>query len=133
MDRHYDLDTETAELSDGKTVEHLYDFCSNTIGIHPVEYKVLVKVDEIKPGDERYKGVIIIPDSAQFIPQFTGVLVAVGGNAFEDWKEPIPEIGNRVMFNKHAGAQVKNACKREEDWRLLNDKDINAIMSEEGL
>jgi len=103
----------------------------NPLGIYPIEYKVLVKVDEIQPGEKLYKGVIVIPDTANTIHQRTGTLVALGGKAFDDFGLPVPEIGNKVMFNRYAGVEVKNCENRAEEWRILNDKDINAILKEE--
>jgi chaperonin GroES len=104
---------------------------NNPLGIQPIEYKVLVKVDEVQPGEEKYKGIIIIPDTANTVHQRTGTLVAIGGKSFEDFGSPSPQIGDKVLFNRYAGVEVKNSKDRVEDWRILNDKDINAILNEE--
>ncbi len=102
----------------------------NPLGIHPVEFKVLVKADQVKEQIGR----IVLPDTVrdkEQVAQERGVLVAMGGRAFEDFKEPLPKKGDRVLFNRFAGAIIKDEKDRSASWRLLNDKDINAVLKEE--
>ena len=101
-------------------------------GIKPVEYKILIKVDE---SDEK-QGRILIPDSVREKEEIAGdrgILVAIGGMAFSDWKGNKPKIGDRIIFNKYAGSLITS---REEDrtllkYRLCNDKDICAVLEVE--
>lgn len=94
----------------------------------PVEYKVLVKPEPVQP---RY-GNIIIPETArerEQIAQDKGEIIAVGGNAFEDWRDPIPKVGDKVLMSRHAGYIIR--VDEEEgriEYRVVNDKDITMIL-----
>ena len=102
----------------------------NVLGIHPVEYKVLIKQDKV----EDTVGRIIVPDSTRErmqIAQERGILVEAGGRAFEDFKKPTPKIGDHVMYCKHSGVLIKDDKNRNQEWRVINDKDITAILREE--
>ena len=58
--------------------------------------------------------------------------VAAGGNAFEDWHDKrLPKLGDKVLIAKYAGITVKGADGQE--YRILNDKDISAILTREGV
>lgn len=104
----------------------------NTSGIHPIEYKCLVSPVEVSAKI----GSIHIPDEYKDREQFAqmeGVLVAASPLAFTyadkaDWggaEQPKP--GDRVMFAKFAGAKVKG--KDGKDYRIVNDKDIAAVLA----
>jgi co-chaperonin GroES (HSP10) len=101
----------------------------NKSEIYPVEYKVLVKLDDIEEVSEG--GIIVSVGEAserEQMSQVRGLLVAVGSNAFFDWKWK-PEPGARVMIAKYAGL----FCEGEdgEEYRLCNDKDIAAVLGVE--
>ena len=102
----------------------------NLSGINPVEYKVLI---EPKKVDEKTKGGIIIPDESKDREQFAqmeGALVACSPLAFtyDDWKNANPpKPGDRVLFAKFAGAKVTG--KDGKEYRIVNDKDIAAVLS----
>jgi chaperonin GroES len=57
--------------------------------------------------------------------QIEGELIAVGGNCFDDWKPPLPKIGDRVIYDKYAGFIKKVGG---EDYRIISDTDILAIL-----
>jgi co-chaperonin GroES (HSP10) len=57
--------------------------------------------------------------------QVEGELMSIGGNCFEDWKGPFPQIGNRVLFDKFAGFIKQEG---NEEYRIISDTDILAIM-----
>jgi chaperonin GroES len=100
----------------------------NDTGITPVEFKVLVRVIE---SEERTKGGIFIPQDVKErhdMAQTEGILLAVGGNAFEDWKGRVPQVGDRVMIAKYAGL-VKRDKDGRELLRVCNDKDLSAVLS----
>ena len=59
--------------------------------------------------------------------QIEGTLLSVGGNCFEDWKDPKPEIGSRVVYDKYAGFEKKANGKKV---RIISDTDILAIIGE---
>jgi len=101
---------------------------SNETGIHPVEYKVLVKPDIV---EKKTDGGIFLPDqtveSEQFA-QIRGKIIAVGGDTFPDWKEPIPQVGHRILFSQYSGTNTKG--NDGETYWLLQDKDIIAILED---
>ncbi|MCP3681606.1 MAG: co-chaperone GroES [bacterium] len=105
----------------------------NKTGIRPVEYKVLIKVDEI---EDRSVGGILLPETSLEREQYAhdrGVVVDCGGLAFSDWKGRLPLVGDKVVFNKYAGSIIQHRpTERKLDrYRLCNDKDICAILEEE--
>ena len=96
-------------------------------GIRPVEYKVLIKPDAV---EEKTAGGIYLPHQAQEKEKYAkaeGVIVAVGAIAFTDpdWLDR-PKVGDRVLYDKYAGAMVKGADGA--DYRLINDKEIGAVL-----
>lgn len=98
----------------------------NESGLSPVEYKILVKKDKV---DDQTKGGIWIPISAkekQEMKQEQATIIAVGGNAFEEWQGVIPKVGDRVYIGKYSGYEVIGVDK--EKYQLLNDKDIAAVI-----
>jgi co-chaperonin GroES (HSP10) len=105
----------------------------NPTGIRPVEYKVLILVDELK---DQSAGGIYIPEHAlerEQIAHDRGTLVDMSEMAFTDWIGRKPEIGTKVIFSKYAGAVIhfnENGGPRQR-YRLCNDKDICAILEEE--
>ncbi len=101
--------------------------------IKPTEYKVLIEPSKV---DEKTKGGIIIPDERKDRDQFAqmeGTLVAVSPLAFSYADEATwgdaekPKPGDKVMFAKYAGAAVKGMDGK--DYRLVNDKDIGAVLA----
>lgn len=106
---------------------------SNSSGICPVEFKVLIHPEEVEDTDpalRRAKAVgLALPGrekEREQMAQMYGKLIAVGGNAFEDWKGNVPKPGDRVMFAKYAGAQVEG--KDGIKYRMAQDKDIAAVI-----
>ncbi len=98
-------------------------------GLMPVEYKVIVKPDAVETVS---RGGIILPgnDRSKWEVQ-EGVIDALSPHAFTyaDWPEGArkPEIGDRVMFAKYGGAEIK---RNGVEFRIMNDKDIQAIIPE---
>ena len=101
----------------------------NKSGIEPVEYKVLVKP---KAVEEKTKGGIIPPDQTRDKEKFAkqeGVIVAYSPIAFTDpnWLR-CPKVGDTVLFDRYAGCTVTG--RDGEEYRLINDKEIGAIIVE---
>lgn len=105
------------------------DYCTNESGIQPVEDKLLLLPDE---PTARIRG-IIKPDTTldqERLAQVRALLVAVGGNCFEDWDPPIPNIGDRVMVMKYAGIHdIEGADGRS--YQICTARDITAILTDE--
>lgn len=103
----------------------------------PIEYKVLLMADVVSETTE--SGLLFKPDIArdrQQIAQDRGRIMSFGGKAFNDFGEPKPRIGDKVLMNKHAGYRFSHREKEEGkrmdyDLRVVNDKDINMILEEE--
>lgn len=102
----------------------------NPSGIQPIELKVLVLPD---PIEEKTSGGLFVPETVrdkESRAQVKATLIAVGGNAFDDWKEPIPVPGDRVFMGKYAG--VKDITGVDgKTYNLIRDNDILAIITEE--
>ena len=119
-----------AALSEGKRPKKVAEQrAKDTSGILPVEYKVLVEPD---PIDELTTGGLIKKPEAviekEKMGQTEGRLIAVSEMAFEKWGQPLPIVGNRVMFAKYAGLTTIGSDGR--DYRVLNDQDLVAILPE---
>lgn len=106
---------------------------SNPSGITPVEFKVLIHPEEVEDTDPTLKRAkaagLVMPErekEREQMAQMYGRLIAVGGNAFEDWREKIPKVGDRLMFAKYAGAPVEG--QDGVKYRIAYDKDIAAVM-----
>ena len=87
--------------------------------IRPLQDRIIVKRIE---EEERTKGGIIIPDSAKEKPM-EGEVISVGsGKVLENGTKQKPEVkaGDRVLFGKYAGTEVKidgveHLIMREDD------------------
>ena len=92
--------------------------------IRPLQDRILVKrVEE----ESKTKGGIIIPDSAKEKPA-EGVVVAVGeGKRMEDGQRMTPDIktGDRVLFAKYAGTEVKI---EDEEHLVMREDDVLGII-----
>jgi chaperonin GroES len=95
------------------------------IKITPLRDKVVVKrLEEI---EEKTPGGIIIPDTAKEKPQI-GEVVAVGkGKILQDGKVIPPEVkvGDRVLFAKYAGTEVKI---EGEEYLIMPEDEILGII-----
>ena len=93
-------------------------------GIRPLGDRILVK--RIKEEDKT-KGGIIIPDTAKEKPQ-EGKVVAVGkGKRSEKGDLIAPEVkaGDRILFGKYSGSEVK---LEGEEHLILREDDILSIL-----
>ena len=105
----------------------------NASGIIPTEFKVLVLPDvvaKVTPGG------VHIPETKRSQDQHaatTGILVAMSPVAFtyEHWPEGsrVPQLGDHVVFGKYLGSEIEG--KDKQSYRLINDKDILAILESE--
>jgi chaperonin GroES len=97
------------------------------MGFKPLHDRVLVRrVAE----EQKTKGGIIIPDTAQEKPS-EGEVIAVGpGARSEDGKvAPLDvKVGDRVLFGKYGGTEIK---VDGEDMIVLRESDILGIVEAE--
>ena len=90
----------------------------------PLHDRVLVK--RVKE-EEKTKGGIIIPDTAQEKPQ-EGEIVAVGPGARDDDGERIAldvKVGDRILFGKWSGTEVK---VDGEELLIMKESDIMGVV-----
>lgn len=98
--------------------------------IEPAGHRVIVKPD---PLEEISAGGIVIAHGAdkkrKEQAQQTGVIVAIGPNAWKAFDDGAPwaVVGDRVYFAKYGGHIIEDG---DEEYRLLNDEDITAIIRE---
>jgi chaperonin GroES len=92
--------------------------------IRPLHDRIIVKrVEE----EEKTKGGIIIPDTAKEKP-IEGKIIAVGkGRVADDGKVIAMEVkaGDRVLFSKYAGTEVKIDG---EEHLIMREEDILGII-----
>jgi chaperonin GroES len=94
--------------------------------VKPLHDRILVKrieeEEEIKTG-----GGIIIPDTAKEKPQ-EGKVVAVGNGKVLDsgQRQPLEvKVGNRILFGKYAGTEVK---VDGEELLMMREDDVLGII-----
>lgn len=103
---------------------------NNESGVLPVGRAVLVAPYQ----PERKSSLIQMPDSIlgkeQMIEQ-RAVVVAVGPSAWCD--EPIPRAkpGDKVLISRYAGYMAEGT-KDKKQYRFINDRDIFALIQDEG-
>lgn len=92
--------------------------------IRPLQDRIIVKRVE---SEEKTKGGIIIPDSAKEKPM-EGKVIAVGkGKVLDNGERSKPEVksGDRVLFSKYAGTEVKI---EGEEHLIMREDDILGII-----
>jgi co-chaperonin GroES (HSP10) len=96
----------------------------------PVEYHCVVEPERV---DEKTEGGIYVPDDRREKDQAATTkakLIAVGGNAFEEWEGMIPQPGHFVIISKYAGQPWPMSGENKEQFRIVNDKEIIAILAD---
>ena len=86
---------------------------------------VLRRIEE----DERTRGGIIIPDTAKEKPS-QGEVIAVGPGGRDEAGKLIPidvEVGNRVLFGKWSGTEVKIDG---DEYLIMKESDIMGVLVE---
>jgi chaperonin GroES len=92
--------------------------------VKPLGDRVFIKVSA---SEEKTAGGILLPDTAKEKPQ-VGEVVAIGpGKRNDDGtrQEPDIKVGEKVLYSKYAGTDVKLGT---EEYVLLSEKDILAIV-----
>ena len=93
--------------------------------IKPLDDRILL---EPMPAEEKTSSGLIIPDSAKEKPQ-EGIVIAVGpGKVNDEGKKIALEVkeGNRVLFSKYAGTEIKIDG---EEHLIMREDDILGIIS----
>jgi co-chaperonin GroES (HSP10) len=104
--------------------------------IRPCSYLLLIKPDVV---EEKTSGGLYVPvetKERKMNEQIFGTIIRIGKMAWRafdknepDW-EPWAKVGDRVAFAKYGGFKIEDPYTKEE-FRLLKDEDVLAIVSEE--
>lgn len=94
--------------------------------LRPLGDRVVVKAeDEL---EQRTASGLVIPDTAKEKPQI-GEVIAVGPGGLNDEGERLPmdvSVGDRVLYSKYAGTEVK---LEGNEYLVLSSRDVLAIVS----
>jgi len=96
------------------------------MNVRPLDDRILVKPLE---AEERTKGGIVLPDSAKEKPQ-RGDVIAVGNGKLLDSGERAGlavKIGDRVLFGRYAGTEIKIEGKEHQ---IMREHEVLAILEE---
>ena len=94
------------------------------LSIRPLGDRVIVKA---LPQEEKTRGGVILPDTAKEKPQ-QGEVVAVGPGRVTDKGTKVEmevQVGNRVLYGKYAGTEVK---LDGEDYLIIKESEVLAIL-----
>jgi len=100
--------------------------------IQPVWGRVLVRPDDISETDPTFKAAkeagIYIPDDdlkKEQVKQIEGTIIAMGGNAFEQWLGQIPLVNDRIIYDLYAGTNILLDGQKHQ---IINDTDVIAVI-----
>ncbi|GGE24195.1 10 kDa chaperonin [Marinithermofilum abyssi] len=93
--------------------------------IKPLGDRVVIQAIE---KEETTASGIVLPETAKEKPQ-EGKVIAVGTGRYENGQKVELEVkeGDRVIFSKYAGTEVKVG---DQEYLVLRESDILAIVSE---
>ncbi len=94
------------------------------MNLKPLGDRVIVKP---KAPEEKTKGGIILPDTAQEKPM-EGEIVAVGGGKTDDNGKKITmdlKVGDKVLYGKYSGTEVKI---NDEEYLIMRESDVYAVI-----
>lgn len=102
--------------------------------IYPVGHKILVKVEEADLKTDWGFEVVSENKRLENAAQIIGELHSVGSQAWKAFGpdfsgEPWAKVGDKVLFAKYAGEVVTDP-ETEEQYRMMNDDDIIAVVTE---
>ena len=95
------------------------------MNLKPLGDRVIVKP---KAPEEKTKGGIILPDTAQEKPM-EGEIIAVGtGRIADDGKKINMElkVGDKILYGKYSGTEVKI---NDDEYLIMRESDVYAIIS----
>ncbi|KXK44635.1 MAG: Chaperonin GroES [Chlorobi bacterium OLB5] len=94
------------------------------MNLKPLGDRVIVKP---KAPEEKTKGGIILPDTAQEKPM-EGEVVAVGNGRTDDAGKKVAmdlKVGDKVLYGKYSGTEVK---VNEEEYLIMRESDVYAVI-----
>lgn len=105
---------------------------SNPSGLRPAGRAVLVLPYEPELDRARRESRLIIPETVRestMMLENRAIVVAVGGAAWDDEREPRAKVGDLVLITKFAGFVSLGADGKI--YRLVNDRDIFCVIEKE--
>ena len=93
--------------------------------IKPLGDRIVVKPLE---AENKSKGGIVLPDSANEKPQEAKVVAVGKGKVLENGTVQAPEVkvGDKVLYGKYSGNEI--TTKEGEELLILREEDILAII-----
>ncbi|HBH12749.1 MAG: 10 kDa chaperonin [Clostridiales bacterium 38_11] len=92
------------------------------MNIKPLGNRVVIKVLE---AEEKTQSGIVLPGSAKEKPQMAEVLAVGAGILADEKKKDDIKIGDKVIFSKYAGTEVK---MDNNEYTILKLEDILAVV-----
>ena len=94
------------------------------MNLKPLGDRVIVKP---KAPEEKTKGGIILPDTAQEKPM-EGEIVAVGNGKTDDSGKKVAmelKVGDKVLYGKYSGTEVK---VNDDEFLIMRESDVYAVI-----
>lgn len=94
------------------------------MNLKPLGDRVIVKP---KAPEEKTKGGIILPDTAQEKPM-EGEIVAVGNGKTDDSGKKVAmelKVGDKVLYGKYSGTEVK---VNDDEYLIMRESDVYAVI-----
>lgn len=94
--------------------------------IRPLGDKVVVKPED---AETKTAGGIVIPDTSDKDKPMQGTVIAIGNGKYIDGKRiPVDiTIGNRVLFGKYAGTNIKI---NNTEYLVMREEDVMGVIEE---
>jgi len=95
------------------------------MALYPLDDRVIIEIEE---AEEKTQGGIVLPDTAKEKPQ-RGKVIAVGSGKLLDSGErakPVLKEGDRVIFGKYSGSDVKVDGK---EYKILRENEVLARLN----
>lgn len=95
------------------------------MNLKPLGDRVIVKP---KAPEEKTKGGIILPDTAQEKPM-EGEVVAIGNGKTDDTGKKIAmdlKVGDKVLYGKYSGTEVKI---NDDEYLIMRESDVYAVIA----
>lgn len=91
-----------------------------------------VIIEQVKLEETTESGIIIKRDNemAEQANINKGIVLAIAPDSWDDWSEPFAEVGDVVIFSKHAGKKIIDPVNNEE-YLIMMDIDILATVDKE--
>lgn len=97
---------------------------SKTPMIRPLSDRIVVEPKEV---ETKTAGGIVIPDTADKDKPMQGTVIAIGNGKYIDGKvQPLQvKVGDKVLFGKYAGTNIKLADK---ELLVMREEDVMGVL-----